>query len=55
VNFLPAVSRDAVVAMSREMRSWRIAKRSDKSLDDLARMFNNIVQGWIHGCFKIML
>ena len=46
VSFLPAVSRDAVVAMSREIRSWRIAKRSDKSLDDLARMFNSIVQGW---------
>ena len=25
-----------------------MAKRSDKSLDDLARMFNSIVQGWIN-------
>jgi len=48
VNFLPAVSKDAVVAMGREIRSWHIAKRSDKSLDDLALMFNNIVQGWIN-------
>jgi RNA-directed DNA polymerase len=48
VSFLPAVSRDAVVAMSREIRSWHIAKRSDKSLDDLARMFNSIVQGWVN-------
>jgi RNA-directed DNA polymerase len=48
VSFLPAVSRDAVVAMSREIRSWHIARRSDKSLDDLARMFNSIVQGWIN-------
>jgi RNA-directed DNA polymerase len=48
VNFLPAVSRDAVTAMGREIRSWHIAKRSDKSLADLARMFNNIVQGWIN-------
>jgi hypothetical protein len=45
VNSLPAVSKDAVVAMGREIRSWHIAKRSDKSLDDLARMLNNIVQG----------
>jgi RNA-directed DNA polymerase len=44
VSFLPAVSRDAVVSMGREIRSWHIARRSDKSLDDLARMFNNIVQ-----------
>ncbi|MCA1821260.1 MAG: group II intron reverse transcriptase/maturase, partial [Pseudonocardia sp.] len=48
VNFLPAVSRDAVTAMGREIRSWHIAKRSDKSLTDLALMFNNIVQGWIN-------
>lgn len=48
VSFLPAVSRDAVVAMGREVRSWHIAKRSDKSLNDLARMVNSIVQGWIN-------
>jgi len=48
VNFLPAVSKDAVKAMSREIRSWHIARRSDKSLGDLARMFNSIVTGWIN-------
>ena len=35
-------------AMSRELRSWRINKRSDKTLDDLAHMFNKVVQGWIN-------
>ena len=48
VNFLPAVSKDAVKTMSREIRSWHIARRSDLSLGDLARMFNSIVQGWIN-------
>jgi RNA-directed DNA polymerase len=48
VSFLPAVSRDAMKAMGREIRSWHLARRSDKSLDDLARMFNSIVQGWIN-------
>jgi RNA-directed DNA polymerase len=48
VSFLPAVSRDAATAMGREIRSWHIAKRSDKSLTDLARMFNSSVQGWIN-------
>jgi RNA-directed DNA polymerase len=48
VSFLPAVSTDAVRAMSREVRSWHLARRSDKALDDLARMFNSIVQGWIN-------
>jgi RNA-directed DNA polymerase len=48
VSFLPAVSKDAVKAMGREIRSWHIPRRSDKSLVDLARMFNSIVQGWIN-------
>jgi RNA-directed DNA polymerase len=48
VSFLPAVSKDAVKAMGRVIRSWHLAKRSDKSLDDLARMFNSVVQGWIN-------
>jgi len=48
VSFLPAVSKDAVKAMGAEIRSWHWAKRSDKSLDDLAQMFNCVVQGWIN-------
>jgi RNA-directed DNA polymerase len=48
VSFLPAVSKDAVKAMGREMRSWHIARRSDKSLTGLAQMLNSIVQGWIN-------
>jgi RNA-directed DNA polymerase len=40
--------RDAMKAMGQEIRSWHLARRSDKSLDDLARMFNSIVQGWIN-------
>jgi len=48
VNFLPAVSKDAVKAMGRTIRSWRIAKRSDLSLSDLARKINIVVQGWIN-------
>ena len=48
VSFLPAVSTDAMKAMGAEIRSWTLGRRSDKSLDDLARMFNHIVQGWIN-------
>jgi len=48
VNFLPAVSNDAMKAMGRKLRSWRINRRSDKSLDELARFFNKVVQGWIN-------
>jgi RNA-directed DNA polymerase len=48
VNFSPAVSDEAGKAMRREIRSWRLQRRSDKTLGDLARIFNRIVQGWIN-------
>ena len=48
MNFSPAVSDDAKKAIGREIRSWRINCRSDKTLSDLALMFNPIVQGWIN-------
>ncbi|HSE43871.1 MAG TPA: group II intron reverse transcriptase/maturase [Gemmatimonadales bacterium] len=48
VNFSPAVSDNAKREIGREIRSWHIARRSDKALTDLARMFNPIVQGWIN-------
>jgi len=48
VNFSPAVSDDARREIGREIRSWHLARRSDKSLTDLARIINPIVQGWIN-------
>lgn len=48
VSFLPAVSDKAAKAIKKEIRSWRIHARSDKSLADIARMFNAKVQGWIN-------
>ena len=47
VNFSPAVSNDAAKRMRQELRSWRIHLRSDKAIDDLARMWNPILRGWI--------
>ncbi len=46
LNFTPAVSNEAKTRMRREMRSWRVARRSDKTLTDLALMFNRQLQGW---------
>jgi len=48
VNFSPAVSDEARKAIGREIRSWRIDRRSDEALTDLARMLDPIVQGWIN-------
>ena len=47
LNFTPAVSSTAKTRMRREMRSWRVNCRSDKTLTDLALMFNRQLQGWI--------
>jgi RNA-directed DNA polymerase len=48
ISFTPAVSNKAAKAMRTQLRSWALHNRSDKSLEDLARMFNPVVQGWIN-------
>lgn len=49
VSFSPAVSGRAAKAMREIMRlKWRIRRRTDKSLTDLARMFNPVLRGWIN-------
>lgn len=48
INFSPAISNKAAKAIRHESRKWSWPKRSDKSLEDLARMFNPIIQGWIN-------
>ena len=47
INFTPAVSNEAAKGMRQEMRRWRINLRSDKAIDDLARMWNPVLRGWI--------
>lgn len=48
VGFTPAVSNQAGTRMRREIRRWRLHLRSDKTLTDLARMFNTVIRGWIN-------
>ena len=48
LNFSAAVSGEAKTRMRREMRRWRVNLRSDKTLTDLALMFNRQLQGWIN-------
>jgi RNA-directed DNA polymerase len=47
INFSPAVSDKAVKAMRTEIRSWNLPLRSDKRIEDLSRMFNPVVRGWL--------
>jgi RNA-directed DNA polymerase len=46
-GFLPAVSKDALKRMSKEVRSWRIHLRTATELQDLAAWINPIVRGWM--------
>ncbi|MEL6276463.1 MAG: group II intron reverse transcriptase/maturase, partial [Bacteroidota bacterium] len=47
INFSPAVSETAKTKMRRQMRKWKLHLRTDKDLEDLSRMFNPILRGWI--------
>lgn len=45
--FVPAISAEALKAISREVRRWAIHRRTRHSLDELAERINPIVRGWI--------
>ena len=47
-SFLPAMSPEALLAKCDRLREMRIPKRTDLTLDDLARWLNPIVAGWIN-------
>ena len=47
-SFLPAASPTALKAIRKTVRSWTLKRRGDKALDDLARMFNPHIRGWIN-------
>lgn len=46
-GFLPGVSTAKLTGMSRRVRSWRLARRTTYTLDDLARGINPVVGGWL--------
>ncbi len=48
INFTPAISNKAAKAIRKASRGWNWPLRSDKQLEDLARMFNPIIRGWIN-------
>jgi RNA-directed DNA polymerase len=47
VNFSPAISAKSKKRIGKEIRSWNLQRRSDKTLEDLANMFNAKLQGYI--------
>ena len=46
-SFLPAISPEALKAKGADLRALRIHRRTDQSLDELARWLNPIVAGWM--------
>jgi RNA-directed DNA polymerase len=47
-SFSPAVSRKAVKKIRQTIRrKWKLPRRTDKTLADLANMFNPVLRGWI--------
>jgi RNA-directed DNA polymerase len=47
-SFLPAMSRGKLIEKGREVRRWRLHRRINDSLDDLAEAINPIVRGWMN-------
>ena len=48
VSFLPAASPKALKGIRQTIRRWAFHHRPDKTLADLARMYNPHIQGWIN-------
>ena len=48
VSFLPAASKAALKSIRRDIRLWGLKRRSDKNLDDLARIYGPYIRGWIN-------
>ena len=47
-SFLPAMSDKAQKAIRKEVKSWKLQLKVDKTLEDISRMFNCKIQGWIN-------
>jgi RNA-directed DNA polymerase len=63
VSFLPAISTKAAKAIRKTIREWRLARtRSNQRLEDLARLVNPSVWGWMNyygrfyrsGCVQVL-
>ena len=53
VNFSPAIAPKSKKAIFEEIRQWRLHKRSDLSIKELAKWINPVVRGWVgyYGAF----
>ncbi len=47
INFSPGVSPKAAKRIRKTAKNWQLPCRVDKSIEDLSRMFNATIQGWL--------
>ena len=47
LSFLPAISKRAATTARRATRDWGLQRRSERSLEELARMYGAKLRGWI--------
>jgi group II intron reverse transcriptase/maturase len=47
-SFLPAMSEKAKKVIRKKVRDWKLQLKSDKNLQDIAKMFNPQIQGWLN-------
>ncbi|MBA4867341.1 group II intron reverse transcriptase/maturase [Streptomyces sp. PSKA54] len=47
-SFRPAISNDALKRLGEEVRSWRLHRRVNLTVEELAQRINPIVAGWMH-------
>jgi RNA-directed DNA polymerase len=50
VTCTPAISNKATKSICDAMRQWNLHRRTDKSLDEIAKMINPVLKGWINYC-----
>jgi RNA-directed DNA polymerase len=48
INFTPGVSGKACKTMRQTIRYWRLHRKPDKSIEEISRMFNPVIRGWIN-------
>jgi RNA-directed DNA polymerase len=48
VTFTPGVSNNAAKAMRQPRHDWRMHRKPEKALEDLSRMLNPVLRGWMH-------
>ena len=48
IGFLPAISRDSILWLREEIRSWEWQSQVHLNLEDLAKQVNAMIRGWIN-------